>query len=64
MRLLLTGLLYTVELEPSLQLKGVCTQFCEQKFDPGSFEDYDDRIEMAWWLLEKNTEDLPGKNMS
>jgi len=48
-------------LETPLQLKGVCIRFCERIFDPGSFEDFGDRIEMAWWLLEKNTEDLPGK---
>jgi len=48
-------------LEPLFSENGACTQFCEQRFDPGSFEVCDDRIEMAWWLLEKNTEDLPGK---
>ena len=48
-------------LEPPLQQKMLCTQFCEQEFEPGSFETYGDRIEMAWWLLEKNSPDLPGK---
>ena len=48
-------------LEPSLGEKMVCTQFCEQEFEPGSFETCGDRIEMAWWLLEKNSDDLPGK---
>jgi hypothetical protein len=47
-------------LEPPLGEKMVCTQFCEEEFEPGSFEIFGDRIEMAWWLLEKNSPDLPG----
>jgi hypothetical protein len=48
-------------LEPPLEQKILCTQFCEQEFEPGSFETCGDHIEMAWWLLEKNSPDLPGK---
>jgi hypothetical protein len=48
-------------LEPSVRQKELCTQFCEQVFEPGSFETCDDHIEMAWWLLEKNADELPGK---
>jgi len=47
-------------LEPLPDQKMVCTQFCEQELEPGSFETCGDRIEMAWWLLEKNSDDLPG----
>jgi pyruvate formate-lyase activating enzyme-like uncharacterized protein len=48
-------------LEPPFPERDTCTRYCEKKFDPGSFEVCDDRIEMAWWLLEKNTDELPGK---
>jgi len=48
-------------LEPQAQQKEHCSQFCEQVFEPGSFETCDDQIEMAWWLLEKNADELPGK---
>ena len=50
-------------LEPLDQQKAICTKVCEKVLEPGSFEVFDDRIEMAWWLLEKNADDLPGKNM-
>jgi hypothetical protein len=39
----------------------MCTELCEQALEPGSFEVCGDRIEMAWWLLEKNADELPGK---
>ncbi|HJX56763.1 MAG TPA: radical SAM protein [Methanoregula sp.] len=48
-------------LELSVHQKDLCTQFCEQVFEPGSFETCDDHLEMAWWLLEKNADELPGK---
>ncbi|MDD1698296.1 MAG: 4Fe-4S cluster-binding domain-containing protein [Methanoregula sp.] len=48
-------------LEPPEQQKEQCSQFCEQVFEPGSFKTCDDHIEMAWWLLEKNADELPGK---
>ena len=48
-------------LEPPLRQKGICTRLCERSLEPGSFEVCGDRIEMAWWLLEKNADDLPGK---
>jgi pyruvate formate-lyase activating enzyme-like uncharacterized protein len=48
-------------LEPPDQQKEQCSHFCEQEFEPGSFETCDDHFEMAWWLLEKNADELPGK---
>ena len=48
-------------LEPPARQKVMCTQLCEQALEPGSFEICGDRIEMAWWLLEKNADELPGK---
>jgi pyruvate formate-lyase activating enzyme-like uncharacterized protein len=48
-------------LEPSPGQGDLCARFCERLFEPGSFETADDRIEMAWWLLEKNADELPGK---
>jgi uncharacterized protein len=47
--------------EPPFPENGECRNYCEKNFDPASFEVCDDRIEMAWWLLEKNSDDLPGK---
>lgn len=47
-------------LEPLCGQNLVCTQFCEQEFEKGSFETCGDHIEMAWWLLEKNAQELPG----
>jgi pyruvate formate-lyase activating enzyme-like uncharacterized protein len=48
-------------LEPPAGQQNVYTQFCEQEFEPGCFEICGDRIEMAWWLLEKNCSELQGK---
>lgn len=48
-------------LEPHQMQAGLCTQFCEQILEPGSYELHEDHIEMAWWLLEKNADELPGK---
>jgi len=48
-------------LEPPEPQREQCTRFCEQFYEPGSFETCDTRIEMAWWLLEKNADELPGK---
>ena len=36
-------------------------QFCETTLEPGSFEDCGDRIETAWWLLEKYADEFTGK---
>jgi uncharacterized protein len=33
----------------------------EERFEPDSFEIFPDRIEMAWWLLEKHAEELKGE---
>jgi pyruvate formate-lyase activating enzyme-like uncharacterized protein len=35
--------------------------FFEERFEPGSFEMFGDRIETAWWLLEKYAGELDGK---
>lgn len=48
-------------LEPSVHQKELCTRFCEQVFERGSFETCEDHLEMAWWLLEKSADELPGK---
>jgi pyruvate formate-lyase activating enzyme-like uncharacterized protein len=37
-------------------------QFFEERFEPDSFENFPDRVEMAWWLLEKHADELAGKN--
>jgi uncharacterized protein len=36
-------------------------RFCRESMEPDSFEDCGDRIEMAWWLLEKYADEMPGK---
>lgn len=36
-------------------------RFVEERFEPDSFEIFPDRIEMAWWLLEKYVNELSGK---
>jgi hypothetical protein len=48
-------------LEPPAGQNELCMQYCGREFEPGSFETLDDSIEMAWWLLEKNADELPGK---
>jgi hypothetical protein len=35
--------------------------FFEERFEPDSFFIFEDRIEMAWWLLEKFADELEGK---
>jgi pyruvate formate-lyase activating enzyme-like uncharacterized protein len=47
--------------EPSSRNKSACVQLCERRLDEGSYEDCGDRIEMAWWLLEKYAGELEGK---
>ena len=48
-------------LEPLPELHQASVQFCREKMEPDSFEDCGERIEMAWWLLEKYADDVPGK---
>ena len=48
-------------IEPEPGDTGACSRFCDLKMEPGSYENYDDRIEMAWWLLEKYADELAGK---
>lgn len=37
------------------------SSFVEERFDQDSYSVFPDRIEMAWWLLEKYSDDLEGK---
>ena len=48
-------------LEPSPGSKASALEFCIKKLDEDSFEDRGDRIEMAWWLLTKYADELPGE---
>ncbi|MGD0079777.1 MAG: 4Fe-4S cluster-binding domain-containing protein [Methanoregula sp.] len=48
-------------LEPLPELHQASVQFCREKMEPDSFEDCGERIEMAWWLLEKYADEVPGK---
>ena len=41
--------------------RDIISQACEERLDEGSFQIFPDRIEMAWWLLEKFSDDLPGE---
>jgi pyruvate formate-lyase activating enzyme-like uncharacterized protein len=47
--------------EPETGTTDPFRQFIEERFEPDSFELFPDRIEMAWWLLEKHAEDLKGE---
>lgn len=40
--------------------KDAILQFCRERLEPDSFEERDDHIEMAWWLLEKYADEFPG----
>jgi hypothetical protein len=35
--------------------------FFEERLEPDSFSILADRVEMAWWLLEKHANELKGK---
>jgi len=48
-------------LEPAGGRKEIFLQFMEQNLEPGSYEDCGDLIELAWWLLEKYSDELSGK---
>jgi len=48
-------------LEPLPGQKDALTRFCRERLEPDSYEDCNDSIEMAWWLLEKYADDIPGK---
>jgi pyruvate formate-lyase activating enzyme-like uncharacterized protein len=47
-------------LVPPGQSREAAVQFIRERFELESYEIFPDRIEMAWWLLEKNREELPG----
>jgi hypothetical protein len=38
-----------------------CLTRCRNALEPGSFAEFPDRIEMAWWLLDEMGADVPGK---
>jgi len=35
--------------------------YFQERFEPDSYEIFKDRVEMAWWLLEKHADELDGK---
>jgi uncharacterized protein len=47
--------------KPEDCMTGTCRHFIEEQFEPDSFEIFPDRIEMAWWLLEKKIDDFKGE---
>jgi uncharacterized protein len=47
--------------EPEEGATEVFRQFIEERLEPDNFEIFPDRIEMAWWLLEKHADDLKGE---
>jgi pyruvate formate-lyase activating enzyme-like uncharacterized protein len=48
-------------LKPSEKDKTACLELCQQKCEPDSYEDFGDRIEMAWWLLTKFADEMKGE---
>ena len=48
-------------LEPIEGQKEVSLRFMDERMEPGSYEDCGDRIELAWWLLEKYADEIAGK---
>jgi hypothetical protein len=47
--------------EPVSGSTGAVASFVEERFEQDSYSVFPDRIEMAWWLLEKYSDDLEGK---
>ncbi|MCK9580644.1 MAG: 4Fe-4S cluster-binding domain-containing protein [Methanoregula sp.] len=47
--------------EPASGSTGTSAVFIEERFEPDSYVIFPDRIEMAWWLLEKHADELDGK---
>lgn len=47
-------------LEPGAGSYDAAVLFVRERLDPDSFTIFPDRIEMAWWLLERYAPDLPG----
>lgn len=46
--------------EPASGSTGTTAQAIAARFEPDSFVIFPDRIEMAWWLLEKHSDELDG----
>ncbi len=53
-------IVYGVLESPPEQQEG-SARFCGDRMEPDSFEVCGDRIEMAWWLLEKYADEMSGK---
>jgi hypothetical protein len=47
--------------EPETGKTGEIAQFLQERFEPDSFETFPDRIETAWWLLEKHADEFIGE---
>jgi hypothetical protein len=47
--------------EPESGNTGDIAKFLEERFEPDSFGIFTDRIETAWWLLEKHADELSGE---
>jgi pyruvate formate-lyase activating enzyme-like uncharacterized protein len=47
--------------EPESGNTGTVASFFKERLEPDSFIVFPDKIEMAWWLLEKHTDELEGK---
>jgi uncharacterized protein len=47
--------------EPVSGSTGTVASFFLERFEPGSFTVLPDKVEMAWWLLEKYADELEGK---
>jgi uncharacterized protein len=47
--------------EPRSGSSGTATSFFEDRLEADSYHIFPDRIEMAWWLLEKYADELEGK---
>lgn len=47
--------------EPAPASTGTSATFITERFEPDSYVIFPDRVEMAWWLLEKHADELDGK---
>jgi len=47
--------------EPVSGNAGEVSSFFAERFEPDSFAVFEERVEMAWWLLEKHADELEGK---
>jgi hypothetical protein len=47
--------------EPVSGSTGSVASFFRERFEPDSFVVFENRVEMAWWLLEKHADEMDGK---